>query len=225
MERKDVILFHDITLDSGFQTPGALKYKITSKMFWRIIEVFKDLDITKRPIITFDDGGNSVNMKLLEQIIPYFKIVLFIPTNYIGRVGFLSENEISELHEMGVVIGSHSHYHNDGREMDALSFKADWNYSKQILEDITESKIDCCSIPYGKYSFDQLGVLLRLGFENIFTSDNDPHLIDSTLGIESISRLSIDSRFWALEIYFLKVLGISYLRFRSRLIKILLRCL
>lgn len=214
------LLFHDIEKTSGFQGKNAEKYKIDSKKFFKIITILQHFDKKKRPLITFDDGGESINSELIKKLIKDFKIKIFIATKYINTPGFLTSEEIIQLKNVGAIIGCHSHNHEDMRNYDSNRFENDWLKSKKILEGLLKKEVTLCSIPYGKFQYWQLKKLQSIGFTEVYTSDNKPVYISNTLS--TYPRISIDSRLLSLEIYLLKLIGLSYFKFRAAIIKLIL---
>lgn len=224
MNNKDFLLFHDIKIKSGFQNKSSYKYKIKAKNFFKIINILKSiLPKNQRPQLTFDDGGDSINLKVLKKLKIDFQIILFISTNYIDSKGFLSSKELKKISEMGVLIGSHSHNHKDMRILKKEEFLKEWIKSKEYLEKLLDKKISYCSIPFGKYDDWQLKELVKIGYKNIFTSDNFELEINEN--INTIPRIPIDSRFYFFELFFLRFIGVKYLKFRFNIVKIIKRWL
>lgn len=213
------LLFHDLEKSSGFQGRKAQKYKIQPYKFFKIISIFRAMNKKNRPIITFDDGGDSINVELIKKLINDFQVIVFIATKYINKAGFLETKEIIEMHQMGAVIGCHSHNHEDMRHYSQNEFKDDWNTSRKILEDLLCTKINYCSIPFGKFLKWQIRKLSSMGFERIYTSDN--YSIKFSENHSTFPRIPIDSRILLLEIYLLKILGIRYLFFRANTINVI----
>lgn len=203
------LLFHDTSINSGFLGSQAEKYKISKLIFFRIINILKGEKQSKEITLTFDDGGESINSKLIKQIIPYFKVKIFISTKYINSKGFLSSLEIKKLHNLGVIIGSHSHSHKKFKFNQYKSFINDWTKSKIILENIIGDKVENCSIPYGLYAEWQLKKLYEMGFKKIYTSDPKPiNFFDDTF---TKPRIPVDSRLFKFELYIIKIFRIKYL--------------
>lgn len=213
------LLFHDIEKTSGFQGKNAEKYKIDSKQFFKIMTILRRYDKNKRPIITFDDGGESINAELIKKLIKDFEIKIFIATKYLNTPGFLTSDEVIRLKNIGAIVGCHSHNHEDMRYYDSKRFENDWLKSKKILEKLLNSNINLCSIPYGKFQYWQLKKLHSFGFTEVFTSDHKSVYVSNTL--YTYPRISIDSRFLSLEIYLLKLFGLRYFKCRAAVIKLL----
>jgi peptidoglycan/xylan/chitin deacetylase (PgdA/CDA1 family) len=117
------LMYHDVEAtpaESGFRAPSAAAYKLDLPAFRSHLEiiargpvrpttVFEALASPreKHVLLTFDDGGKSAIRiaGLLEERgwCGHF----FITTAMIGESGFVTGDEIRELHRRGHVVGSH----------------------------------------------------------------------------------------------------------------------
>jgi len=210
MKRTLSLLYHEITdepLFTGFQRKKAFSYKHSKsqffdhlKIFEKNIELFSDIihiDFTSESIlITFDDGGKSNVFAANELEKIGIRGHFFIVTSLIGRKGFLSADEILDLHKQGHVIGSHSHTHpNVFNSLDRDEMMYEWSKSKQILEDIVQEKIVCCSIPGGDSNIDAFQTAGEIGYDYVFSSDPSfyPIQLDSTTVIGRVGLKKGDS--------------------------------
>ena len=161
-------MYHDITEEadaSGFAGADAALYKIPPSQFAKQIMLIagntkeQPLLVTewkggKTPIfITFDDGGGSAvnSADILES--QGWRGHFFITTGRIGSQGFVSKNDIIELHQRGHIVGSHSDSH--PLRMASLNREdilVEWHKSINKLEDILGEKVCVASVPGGLYS-------------------------------------------------------------------------
>lgn len=104
-------------------------------------------------LLTFDDGHQehfTIVAPLLQQY--NFTAAFFIPTCYINKKNYLTEQQIRILSEKGFTIGAHSFDHPNFRHLD----KDGWN--KQLiepikrLEQITNKKIEYFAYPFGTWN-------------------------------------------------------------------------
>lgn len=245
-----VLMYHDLyrydKSESGFQNSTALKYKVSAEAFeaqvHAIVEYLKLSHLPSDYIdFTFDDGGVSfitIAAPILEKY--GFKGKFYISTAYIGTNGFLSRDQVKELHQRGHYVGSHSHTHPD--RMDILSadkIKEEWLISQTILMDILGFSPRLASIPNGYISKQCIDELLKFGIESVDTSATTTQIkhykaailrgryaITEDTTIDDLMRL-VSSPFYR----FLKkirykileiakfVLGNSYLTIRKRLLE------
>jgi peptidoglycan/xylan/chitin deacetylase (PgdA/CDA1 family) len=157
------------------------------------------------PLITFDDGYAN-NFTLAYPLIKKyeFKAYFFILVPKIGTDGYMSWEQIKEIKDAGMLIGSHGMIHEiltelSDKELDDEIFK-----SKSILEENLGQKIDYFSIPRGFYNRKIIEKAKQAGYQKVFTSnpkDNDGFLC---------GRIAVKNN-WSLE-YFIRVVnkGLSF---------------
>lgn len=237
------LMFHDVTSEfypfSGFQTIGASEYEISENKFVEILEL--ESTIPRNIIFTFDDGGSSfynVIAPLLERFNK--RGVFFISTNFIGKEGFLTMEQIKSLHSRGHLIASHSHTHPDNiSKLSEDEILNEWINSRKILENIVGEEIRRASIPQGAVSKKVLKLLNKAGYTEIWTSipsttinnfeemdvygryavtnNMDIVQIDKILSSESF-RKSLYIRYWILN--FCKIiLGSNYSRLKKKILQ------
>src|SRR4051812_23698238 len=156
--RAHSIMYHDVVENgdfesSGFPGEGAHVYKLRRQDFERHLDAIAAA--TKDPVLlTFDDGGVSFHTpiaSLLEQ--RGWRGHFFVTTDRIGTPGFLTEQQLRDLHARGHVIGSHSCSH--PTRMAALTrsdLDGEWRQSVARLSQILSSEITTASVPGGYYS-------------------------------------------------------------------------
>jgi peptidoglycan/xylan/chitin deacetylase (PgdA/CDA1 family) len=102
--------------------------------------------------ITFDDGFRdnlTVALPLLEKYrIP---VTLFITAGYIGRVGYLSGNDVRELgnHPL-VTIGAHGLWHRNFTQLSKENARGEMVESRRLLEHLSRQPVEFMSWPYGE---------------------------------------------------------------------------
>ncbi|MBR3938381.1 MAG: polysaccharide deacetylase family protein [Bacteroidales bacterium] len=215
------LMYHDVYVDdtkeSGFETPGAVHYKISKDVFLSHVKAISDFcyekNISKEFVdFTFDDGGVSfytVIAPVLEEYGWYGKF--FISTKYIGTKGFLSEDQIRELRKRGHIIGSHSHQHRVLTEMPIEEVSNEIKKSISILSNVLNERIDIISIPNGSYSSKILKLLKGNGLKKIYTSN--PSTKISRIGdADLIGRYAISYN--TTSDFVLNILSSPFLRFR-----------
>lgn len=190
------LMYHDVIPDdadhgiSGFPGHDAAIYKLTLSTFRRHLEALArrcpsppvllgaesdpPLPAASPPwALTFDDGGASA----YEWIAPAlekqgWKGHFFVTTARIGDPGFLTENQIKDLHQRGHRLGSHSHTH--PVPISALSeatIAAEWQTSVSRLAEITGEPTRVGSVPGGFFSRGVGEVAANAGIRYLFTSD------------------------------------------------------
>ncbi len=165
-------MYHDIVSSndkkSGFQNENAFMYKVDETSFEEQVSALAHNDV----LFTFDDGGDSFITKAAPILEKYGKKgMFFISTKYIGNSGFLTEEQIRQLHSRGHRIGSHSHSHpsNISTLKDDDIF-AEWAESVEVLSRIIGETIAIASIPNGYASKDVIKQAVRAGITELYTS-------------------------------------------------------
>jgi peptidoglycan/xylan/chitin deacetylase (PgdA/CDA1 family) len=190
----NALMYHDLVAEgdeeaSGFPGRDAALYKISVTAFSQHLDAISQ-SLSSRParpahpahpappvppaapILTFDDGGVSamVAADLLEQRgwIGHF----FITTNYIGRRGFLSPDEVRSLAARGHVIGAHSCSH--PLRMARCPWEQlvdEWSRSCSVLSGIIGGRVDEASVPGGDFAPQVAQAAARAGIVRLFTSE------------------------------------------------------
>ena len=131
----------------------------------------------KPVIITFDDGYNCIYHHVLPLLLKYHvKVVIFIVTNYIGKVNswegislqkkfrHLDRKEIRELHHFGCEIASHGQNHLPLAYYNRERWKKEILNSKKILEDILGDQVISFSYPYGLFNQEIINFVQHAGY-------------------------------------------------------------
>jgi peptidoglycan/xylan/chitin deacetylase (PgdA/CDA1 family) len=186
------LMYHDIVDEqhpdsSGFAGRGPARYKLDPRLFDQHLtgiaastetpsSVLSLLDgqpaRSCRLLMTFDDGGASAvdTGKALARRgwIGHF----FIPTDFIGKPGFVDAAGINELARPGHVIGTHSCSHTVpmSRLCDE-DLVGEWRRSIAVLSDITGSPIVVGSVPGGYSSHRVIRTAAAAGLRALFTSE------------------------------------------------------
>lgn len=179
--------YHDVTddpSDSGFQRPGATRYKLRWASFIRHLDAIGaagaprlvvDLDLTapgRHRLLTFDDGGRSAVATADELSRRGWRGHFFVITRFIGSRHFLNVQELRYLHSCGHLIGSHSHTHPDiFRDQPAARMDEEWRVSADILTQLLGTPCVAASVPGGDISRAVLESAARVGFTYLFTSE------------------------------------------------------
>ena len=186
--RVAALMYHDVESapgESGFQMPSALPYKTDRAVFQthlgmiarapaRPATIFEALASPqeRHVLLTFDDGGKSAVWiaDLLEE--QGWRGHFFITTAMIGEPGFVTSDDIRELHRRGHVVGSHSHTHPTVcYNIEDAEMAAEWETSCSILARILGEPVLTASIPGGDRNRGTVATAARAGIRYLFTSE------------------------------------------------------
>ena len=189
--RTTTLMYHDVIApgrpdESGFPGPGATTFKVELARFEQHLEAIarSSTPWALRPTgdgqrairdgwcLTFDDGGASALPVVAEALERRtWRGVFFIATDFTGRSGFLSVEEIRELHGRGHIVGSHTRTHPtkmSGCTREAIA--AEWRDSLNILAQIIGAPVTFASVPNGAYSQVVGEEAAKAGVKALFTS-------------------------------------------------------
>lgn len=110
-------------------------------------------DITQNSpavVLTFDDGLIS-DYEIAFPLLCGFgmRAVFFVNGTTIGKSGYLNWQQIGEMHQAGMSIGSHSHRHVDLTVLPTADLDAELTASKKCLEDHLGARVDYLAAPHG----------------------------------------------------------------------------
>lgn len=159
--------------------------------------------------VSFDDGllnNYTVAYPILKE--NGLKGYFFILVSKVGTPGYMNWQQIKDLQNNGMIIGSHGMTH---RILTEINDDDDLDYelgeSKKILEEKLGLEVKYLSIPRGFYNQNVIKKAKSFGYKNIFTSD----AMDSD-GFK-VGRIAVKSS-WNLN-YFIRVIN-SGLSFKDR---------
>jgi len=129
----------------------------------------------KKPIVlTFDDGYLDVYTQALPVLKKYdFTATFFIITNFVGRSGYMNDNQINELKKAGMEIGSHTLNHPDMTNIKTSTAEY------QLEESKGESIVFC--YPAGKYNNEVAELVKSTGYVAAVTTKSGVATQDSDL--------------------------------------------
>jgi peptidoglycan/xylan/chitin deacetylase (PgdA/CDA1 family) len=236
------LMYHDVTPNglshqSGFPTPDAGLYKLDSEQFEQHLAALSracgapstiyDLNeaTVRQWMITFDDGGCSAYTEIAHRLEARgWRGHFFISTNYIDTPGFLTRDQIRNLHRQGHVIGSHSCSH--PLQMARCNWAEmidEWSKSLGILSEIVEDVVLSASIPGGQYSPQVAKAAAATGIKVLFTSE-------PTTRCQMIGECCVLGRYamqrWASPEFAVAIVdGRGWSRIKQRLIWNMKKCL
>ncbi|MDQ3586320.1 MAG: polysaccharide deacetylase family protein [Pyrinomonadaceae bacterium] len=121
--------------------------------------------------ITFDDGCETdllLAAPLLKEV--GFNATFYVVTGFTGQRGYMNEQQVRELSEMGFEIGSHSQTHSLLSDLDAASLRSEIVESKERLEQMTGRRIEHFSCPGGRWSKAVAAIAVEAGYASVVTS-------------------------------------------------------
>ncbi|HBA65905.1 MAG TPA: polysaccharide deacetylase family protein [Methylococcaceae bacterium] len=146
--------------------------------FVKVSELLEDKNFPPKTIVlTFDDGyADNFENAFLPLIENGMKATWFIVTDCIGKhaqwmpppseqTKMLSANQIREMSDAGMEIGSHTCSHRDLSQLPFQQQLDELTRSKHKLEDLLQKPITGFAYPFGRYNEDTLKAVSAAGYE------------------------------------------------------------
>ena len=170
---------------SGFRGPAADAYKIGREEFERHLDAIARVaprvpvslaaeawDASRPVFLTFDDGGASAAETIADSLERRgWRGHFLVTTDFIGRRGFLTADEIRSLRRRGHIIGSHSRSHPHLIASCGWNeLVQEWSVSSDVLSEILGERIRVASLPGDDYARPVAAAAAAAGFRVLFTS-------------------------------------------------------
>ena len=124
----------------------------------------------KTVVLTVDDGYKSFKTAAVPLLEKYdFSATIFLCTQYVGKSGYLTWDDIRDLQDNGYEFGNHSHSHDhflnysDTRTRE--EFREDLAQAEQHFKRELGDKPDLYCYPYGEYNPDMQDILRENGYK------------------------------------------------------------
>ena len=167
----------------------------------------------KKILITIDDGFKS----FYTEAWPYLKknkipFILFVSTEPVGRVGYMTWDEIKEINESEIgYIGHHSHTHEYLIDMKESEFIKDIETATKIFKEKLGYKPPIFSYPFGEYSLFMKNYIAK-NFEIAFGQHSG--IIDRNKDKFELPRFPINEKYGELK-RFKSLINYSPLEYKS----------
>lgn len=119
-------------------------------------EINQNRKFKKPVVITIDDGYEDNYTKAFPILKKYgVKATIFVATDYIGTIGYMTKEQIREMSDSGFVsIQSHTAAHLNLKQLTIEEAVEQMQKSKAVLEEITDKKVNAISYPGGFWNED-----------------------------------------------------------------------
>lgn len=146
---------------------------------------------TNSVVLTFDDGFES-HYKCFQLLNKFnFTATFFISTDFVDTDGYLTWQQLREMHTCGANIQSHTCSHPILTEISLEQIHQEFMNSKHIIEDNLNKVVNSISIPHGFINNMTIKIAQECGYKYIYTSDPGVH--DTEYG-HIVKRLTIFNR-------------------------------
>jgi N-acetylglucosaminyl-diphospho-decaprenol L-rhamnosyltransferase len=143
---------------------------------WVSVEQFEQVidSVVGRPDVrlTFDDGNASDIEIALPRLVERGLIAeFFVLAGRLGEAGRLTADQVGELIEAGMLVGSHGWAHRDWRRIAAEQATKEIHDAPRVLAELTGRRVSRVAVPFGSYDRHVLARLRRAGMTRAYTSD------------------------------------------------------
>lgn len=140
--------------------------------------------------LTFDDGCET-DLRTAAPMLrdQGFNATFFIVAGFVGKAGFLSGNQLRELHDSGFEIGSHSMTHRHLSDLADGELREELHASKDRIEQLIGSRVAHLSCPNGRWSPRVAQLAREAGYRAICTSRIDRNSADTDRS--NLARLAV----------------------------------
>ena len=132
----------------------------------------KDTNTYKKVAITCDDGQVSDYTIVFPSLIERkMRATFYVITDIIGKKGYVTWENLKEMQEYGMEIGSHSCTHRCFLDLSEKEIQIELLKSREILEDRLECPILSFSIPFGFCNRRVVDLAIEAGYQTVCTSE------------------------------------------------------
>jgi peptidoglycan/xylan/chitin deacetylase (PgdA/CDA1 family) len=207
-QKAKVLMYHGI-VDSLCPLPadretGAELYDLPAGEFakqmahlkehgYRVVRA-EDAKDEKDVVITFDDGELN-NFKIAMPILKRynFPAYFFVIAGRVGKQGYMDWKQIRELHDAGMIVGSHGLSHQILTDLRETQIEEELRASKRTIELNINITVETISIPRGFCNDSLVEQAHESGYKTVFISDRP-----ADLKADCLSRIAIKDH-WTIE--------------------------
>ncbi|WP_244931734.1 polysaccharide deacetylase family protein [Nocardioides sp. W7] len=163
------LCFHGIGAPARELEPGEAPYWIGTELFHRILDEVAD---DPRVRLSFDDGNASDAETGLPALLERgLSATFFVLAGRLDQDGSLSRDQVLQLQQRGMRIGTHGMDHRPWRRMDPAVRERELVTARDRLEILLGEPVEDAALPLGRYDRALLRRLRSLGYRSVHTSD------------------------------------------------------
>lgn len=143
----------------------------------------------KAVMLTFDDNVGD-QMEIARPVLQQygFKGVYFIMTVTLGKPGYMSREQVKQLHDEGNVIGSHTYDHQNMKKLPDSLWPVQVDKPQKQLKDITGEEVKYFAYPFGIWKHENVAGLQQRNIEAAFQLTEKR---DTTAPLYTIRRMIV----------------------------------
>jgi peptidoglycan/xylan/chitin deacetylase (PgdA/CDA1 family) len=161
-------------------------------------------------VVTFDDGCETDLLVAAEVLGRFgFKATFYVVSQFLGRQGYLSADQVRQLSRAGFEIGCHSRTHSYLANLDSRRVYEEIVVAKAELEQVLARSVQHFSCPGGRWSREVARIAKDAGYASVASSrigtngrfDNLFHLsrvaLQRDISLPEFQKLCRAERLWA----------------------------
>ncbi len=115
-------------------------------------------------ILTFDDGYEDAYTEAFPRLVAHgMKGVFYIVTDFVGKPGYVTWDQLREMRNAGMEIAAHTTQHHELSKLSPDNQEYEIKESVKILANALDIRIYSVAYPVGKYSTDTLKIMRTTG--------------------------------------------------------------
>jgi len=164
-------------------------------------------------VITFDDGCETDLLMAAPLLREHgMNATFYVTTGFVGKAGYLSVQQVRELHGLGFEIGCHSKTHPYLSDVDTERLRDEVAGAKGQLEQWLGARIEHFSCPGGRYDARVQAAVRDAGYTSMTTSRNQANGVSTDrfelgrvavlrgTGADGFEKLSAGRGLWRLNL-------------------------
>lgn len=173
------VCFHGIGAPQRVLEPGEDSYWIGRDVFHGVLDSVVGREDVR---LSFDDGNTSdVEIGLPALLERGLSATFFVVAGRLNQRGSLGTDDARRLRDAGMAIGNHGMTHRPWRGLDPARRREELVTAREVLEEVTGSRVHDAALPLGRYDRAVLEALKPLGYRSVQTSDRRWARTDSWL--------------------------------------------
>ena len=182
-KKSKVLYYHDVAKKNGnVYTPMSTDMKDFARqvdILPRYGEIVSRISKPERQfMIAFDDGFKGVYDNKEFFVSKGIYPTIFVAKNLIGKDGYMDEEQIKELDDLGFNFQSHTVSHVDMTSLSVDELRKELAVSKSYLSSMLNKNVDEICCPIGYYNEQVIEEAKKAGYKKIYLSFPSPYALN-----------------------------------------------
>ena len=157
------LMYHDVTPDAPAVSDGPERFAVSKRSFERHLDLLAkwgfsgcsiaaalNRTVDRQVAISFDDGQLGQYERAFPALAARgWTATFFVTTGWVGRSGYVSWDQLSEMKTAGMSIQSHTHTHQFLSELSEAEVDFELRRSKAELDEYLEQDTHILALPGG----------------------------------------------------------------------------